>query len=156
MRPGKTLAILAIAASIVTAACSKDDNNSPQNAEAILTTNRWQLTAATITIPGSSLSVNVYDSVPACARDNFYSFAAGGTVTIDEGASKCDPSDAQTTTGNWQLLNSNTQIKTVDPLTGESTTANIVTLSSSKLVLQDTATYSGFKVTANITLTNVK
>lgn len=156
MRPGKTLATFAVVSSIIIAACSKDDNNTPQSAEAILTTNRWQLTAATVTIPGSSLSVNVYDSVPACNRDNFYIFASGGTVTIDEGASKCDPSDAQTTTGSWQLLNNNTQIKTVDPITGQSTTANVVTLTSSKLVLQDTATYSGFKVSANITLTNVK
>jgi len=156
MRPGKTLTVLAIAASIVAAACSKDNNNTPQSAEAMLTTNRWQLTGATVTIPGSTIAVNAYDTIPACVKDNFYIFASGGSVTIDEGASKCDPSDAQTTTGNWQLLNNNTQIKTIDPVTGQSTTAAVVTLTSSKLVLQDTITFSGITVNGTLTLTNVK
>jgi len=155
MRSGKTLATFAIIACIVVAACSKNDN-SQQNAEAILTTNRWQLTAATVTIPGSSLSVNVYDSLPTCVKDNFYVFAKGGTVTVDEGASKCDESDPQTYSGNWQLLNSNTPLKTIDPITGQSTTAGIINISSSQIVLQDTANYSGYKVNATITLSNVK
>lgn len=156
MRPGKTLATFAVVSSIIIAACSKDDNNTPQSAEAILTTNRWQLTAATATIPGSTITFNAYDTIPACIKDNFYIFASGGTVTIDEGASKCDESDPQTTTGNWQLLNNNTQLKTIDPITGGNTVANVVKLSSSSLVLQDTITISGITVGGTLTLTNVK
>lgn len=156
MRPGKTLAIFAVVSSIIIAACSKDDNNTPQSAEAMLTTNRWQLTAATATIPGSTITFDAYDTIPACIKDNFYTFAAGGSATVDEGASKCDPSDPQTTTGNWQLLNNNTQIKTIDPVTGQSTTLGIVALTSSKLILQDTVTLSGITVNGTLTLTNVK
>lgn len=156
MRSGKTLTILAVAASMVATACSKNDSSGQQSADAMLTANRWQLTAATATFPGSSLSFNAYDTIPGCIKDNFYTFAAGGTVTVDEGATKCDAASEQTFTGNWQLLNNNTQLKTIDPITGNSTILTIALLTNAKLVLQDTITISGITLNGNLTLTNVK
>lgn len=159
MNIGKTLLFAAIG-SITVLACSKDSGSSSATAQAMLTTGRWQMSDATVTIPGTSITVDVYDSIPSCIKDNFYAFASDGTATIDEGATKCDDSDPQTASGNWKLLSSNTQLQTLDPLTGAEATLTIAAISSSTLKLQDTATYnyngSDIKVNAVVTLKNVK
>jgi len=154
----KTLLFAAII-SVTLFACSKSSSSSA-SAQAMLTTNRWQMSDATVTIPGTSITVDVYDSIPACIKDNFYTFATDGTATIDEGATKCDDTSPQTVSGNWKLLNNNTQLQTIDPLSQQEATLTVASISSSTLRLQDTATYnymgSNIKVNATVTLTNVK
>lgn len=154
MKTRKTLLILTLICAVI-AACTKSDSSSPSGAS-ILVNGKWQLTDVSVLIPGSSLSVSIFDTIPACVKDNFYTFTSDSTVTLDEGATKCDASDPQTTSGSWELLNNNTQLKTLDPLTSESTTVSIVKLNSSSVVLQDTATYMGMLVNATVTLTNKK
>ena len=136
---------------VLVAACKKSES---LDVKATLTTGKWQLSDAKVGIPGSSLTVDVYDSIPACVRDNFYTFAANGTLTVDEGASKCNSGDPQTATANWKLLNNNTQLQGVDVTGVSNTTATIVLINSSTLQLQDTTTYSGYTVTATATFTH--
>lgn len=155
MKTRKTLLVSSFILTVVIAACSKSDSSSP-SAASVLIAGKWQLTDVSILVPGSSLSVSIFDTIPPCVKDNFYTFASDSTVTVDEGATKCDASDPQTFSGNWSLLSNNTKLKTIDPLTGETTTVNVVTLNSSSVVLQDTATYMGIPVNATVTLTNTK
>ena len=148
----KNMKTLIFCSLVLFAACKKD--SSSVNVEATLTTGKWQLSDATVGIPGSSLTIDVYDSIPACVRDNFYTFAADGTLTVDEGATKCNSGDPQTATANWKLLNNNTQLQGVDVTGVSNTTATIVLINSSTLQLQDTTTYSGYSVSATATFTH--
>ena len=89
----KSLSLLAFVA-ITTFACKKDavvvDNT------ALLTTGKWKLTAET------TAGADTYKDYVACEKDNTWAFAAAtGVATLDEGATKCDPTDAQSETGTW-------------------------------------------------------
>ncbi|HVX48717.1 MAG TPA: hypothetical protein VHB48_01120 [Chitinophagaceae bacterium] len=138
---------------LVAAACKKDNNS--QSDEAILTSGKWQMSDASVMLPGSPISVDVYDSIPTCIRDNFYVFAPGGTATIDEGATKCGDSDPQTTTGSWKLLENNTKLQALDPLTGASANFTLLEINSNDMKVQDTATYEGYTVTATVTFKHI-
>ncbi|HWB24657.1 MAG TPA: lipocalin family protein [Chitinophagaceae bacterium] len=148
----KTLACVVLAG-ITIVACQKSNNS--QNDVTILTSGKWQISDASVTIPGSGVSLDVYDSIPDCVKDNFYIFASEGTATIDEGATKCDSSDPQTTTGNWKLLENNTKLQTIDPLTGASADLTLLEINSNDMKVQDTATYQGYSVNATVTFKHI-
>ena len=95
------LSLLAFVA-ITTFACKKDavvDNTT------LITTGKWKTTAET------TGGVDTYASAPACVKDNTLAFTTDGKATEDEGATKCDPTDAQSTTIAWAF--SGTDKKTV-------------------------------------------
>lgn len=138
---------------ILIAACQKDGSPSP-DAQAILTAGKWQLTDVGVTIPGAG-TVSIYSQIDACITDNFYTFAASGTVTVDEGATKCNSGDPQQSSGDWKLLNNNTQLKWVDPVSGTDATSTVLQLDNSILKVQDTTTYNGNSVTAIATFTHI-
>lgn len=59
---------------------------------------------------GSSFSVLLPTLVPACRTDNALTFKKDNTGTVDEGASKCNTADAQTTTFNWSFADNETAV----------------------------------------------
>ncbi len=150
MKLGKTLFFGSLIC-LAIAACQK--NGTSQSDEAILTTGKWQVSDATVTIPGTALIIDVYDSIPSCIRDNFYAFAADSTVTIDEGATKCNSASPQTVTGNWKLLNNNTQLQTIDPISGANANLTLVEINSNDMKVQDTTTYNYGGLNVNVTAT---
>ena len=48
--------------------------------------------------------------VPSCTLDDRIYFQDGGVLKTDEGATKCNASDPQTTTGTWALVENNSKI----------------------------------------------
>ena len=69
----------------------------------------------------------------ACQRDNFERYETNGTHTVDEGATKCDPTDPQTETGTWAFYDSATKL-IFDP--GPDTdTVNIIRNDGTVLIL---------------------
>lgn len=46
----------------------------------------------------------------SCDLDNRFYFLEGGTTRIEEGATKCNPSDPQTRTGTWSFIENNSKI----------------------------------------------
>ncbi|MBK8568278.1 MAG: hypothetical protein IPN76_34475 [Saprospiraceae bacterium] len=46
---------------------------------------------------------NICAQLPACIKDDNTVFKTSGTVNFDEGGSKCNPNDPQTTAGTWAL-----------------------------------------------------
>ena len=154
--------MLAGAACLCFAACKKDSGGGSGKAET-LEQGRWQLTALTVNYGIGDM--NVLSSVDACQQDNLYTFNADKTITTDEGASKCNSSDPQTTTdGNWALSSGDTKIQ----LSGSSLTAgygniegDIVTLTNTTFQVKKDTTVSfpgapSFTGTVKLTFTNTK
>lgn len=122
-----TLAVAAFSLSLVS--CKKDDD--PTKKE-MLTGKNWKVTAWTIDPALPVIGSNFYNQLEACTKDDLTSFSADGKATFDEGATKCNVSDPQTTTGTWAL---STDEKTLSVTSdGETTSITIVSLSSSKFV----------------------
>lgn len=72
--------------------------------------------------------------VDDCTKDDCTKLNSDKTVSFDEGATKCDPSDPQTSTGTWSLsADGKTLTITVD---NETVPGTVVELTSSKLVLE--------------------
>ncbi len=71
----------------------------PSRAELLVNRN-WRLTAETEQIGGWQ-PTDVFASYQACEKDNFIRFEGNGQLKMDEGATKCSPSDPQTTFMNY-------------------------------------------------------
>lgn len=138
---------LLVALTMAFGACKKDDDKS--NSEKLVDKN-WNLVSLTsdpaINFGGVSIT-DLYAQLDACNKDDLTIFKTGGTVNYDEGATKCDPSDPQTTTGIW-LLNSDQTIITID---GDSWT--ILELNDSQLKVKFTTDFFGNGVNTTLTAT---
>jgi hypothetical protein len=76
----------------------------------------WKLTGSKIK-PGvkdstGALFTDVYARMSPCNRDGFTTFSANGTFIDNEGPTKCDAADPQTTKGTW-TLNANRTLLTL-------------------------------------------
>jgi len=117
-------------------ACKKDED-SPKTAKDYLTAGFWKMTAGTIDPGidfGGTVITDFYAFLDACEKDDLTRFNADGTITDDEGATKCDPDDPQTTTdGSWVLSADNKTVTMSYP--GEDPTSmTIGTLNESTFV----------------------
>jgi hypothetical protein len=120
-----------ILVSISLSNCGKDDDNTPTPTKTeLLTTASWKFSAATVN--GADAS----GFLQACQKDNIYTFVAAGTGTLDEGLSKCNGADPQTTPFNWNFASNETilHISTV-LFSGGSNDLTLVSLSSTQLVV---------------------
>ncbi|GAA3930422.1 hypothetical protein [Hymenobacter algoricola] len=117
MKKMSVLLGLAAAASLSLASCQKElDQVRPAQASAaiqtqsksdLLTTSAWRLTNLTSStaLSGASAAttVDLLDRLKPWARDNVFTYAAGGAFTLDEAAIKIHPQAPQQTTGTWKL-----------------------------------------------------
>ncbi|MAZ93056.1 MAG: hypothetical protein CMF58_01430 [Lentimicrobiaceae bacterium] len=89
---------------IILSSCEKDSKGPVD----YITAGDWKITGMELT-PGINFNgisiTNVYDFIfQECSRDDLILFNADGTITEDEGPTKCDPGDPQTVTNNtWAL-----------------------------------------------------
>lgn len=146
------------------AACNKDkDKGTPDPVDpidtvltvpvskfTILTTDKWKLTEAFVNNTAGELAIDYYSTMKDCEKDNFFFFNASGSITLDEGATKCSASDPQTTTdGNWSFSADTSKMtlsgSSLLPVDGDHT-IKILTLTATTLkVSKDTTiTYPGF------------
>ncbi len=106
--------LLLISIMITFSSCRKEDKG-PQD---YLTEGEWKVTDVElnpgITVSGITIT-HVFDFMgDECSKDNLFKFNEDGTITEDEGATKCDPSDPQTTTeGTWTLSEDGSSISAV-------------------------------------------
>lgn len=119
--------------------CSKDDdsnNTTPQTKTQLLTAHSWKLT-------GSKLNgVDDFSTLDACDLDDIATFLSNGTGNMDEGATKCDPADPQTSPITWSFQ-SNETILSIDYGGGLVVDATIVALTSDQMKLTYSLTYLG-------------
>lgn len=132
------------------ASCKKDD---PTTIELLTHADGWIFVSATVDPPivdpftGTSIT-DFYAQMDACDKDNITIFQDNGTVIFDEGATKCDPNDPQTTTGTWALSADETTIT----LDGESWNIESITKSSMRINTSFVESYSGITYTITATL----
>ena len=84
-------------------ACRKDDAPTAKTTLELLQNKNWKLTGLTVT-PGSTGTgtEDVYNTwMEACEKDNLFRFNSGSIFILDEGPTKCDPSDPQSQNGTW-------------------------------------------------------
>lgn len=95
---------------LVLFSCKKNDTKAPTKAD-YLTAGTWMVTAAVTDDDGDgTYETNEFESFDQCYKDNIWTFKSDGTLQMDEGASKCDPGDAQTNTALWKLTNNDTSL----------------------------------------------
>jgi len=101
----KTLLIVLLSGMILAGAGCKKDDNTKTNKDKLVGVN-WKITAMTVSpaveIGGVSYS-DLFSFLPDCSRDDLTKFNSDGTANFDEGPTKCDSGDPQTTYGTWSL-----------------------------------------------------
>jgi hypothetical protein len=146
--PMKKIIIAAFAVSAVFVACKKDkktttappkpidsvitDTNYTASRYEALTTDKWRLSEVYMNDTAGKEVVEYYSGMKECEKDNFFTFNKNASITSDEGATKCDPSVDQVTTGGTWLLSSDTtqftlKETTILPIKGD-INAKIVTI----------------------------
>lgn len=97
--------------------CKKNDSDTPKPG-GFLTQGSWVCTALLYrTIPADPWQ-NGFSFIPACERDDRYTFKTDGTYYSDNGPTKCNSSDPQIAeTGKWDI---NGDELGVDFITGQS------------------------------------
>ncbi|HEX6190761.1 MAG TPA: lipocalin family protein [Chitinophagaceae bacterium] len=133
---------------IVLPGCDKDDDDPPttKTKTELLTTGTWKFSTAT------SSGVDVSSQIPACIRDNVYTFVAGGNGSFNEGAAKCNSTDPQTPTFTWNFASNETVLHvSALLLPGGSNDFTIVSISETQLVISQVITI-GIPMTVIVTL----
>lgn len=103
-------------------ACKKDDednNNNVGNSASktqLLTSGNWKQTSdyinPAVDADGDGDKENeLFDFFEPCSKDDLLIFAANGTVTFDEGASKCNSDDPQIIDqSTWKFIDNETKV----------------------------------------------
>ncbi len=126
-------------------------DSEPTNTEKLAGT--WKLSAGTVSPAFVDFSTgetytDVYANMDECDKDDLLIFDEAGGFKSDEGATKCDPADTQTSTGNWVFNTTETVISATSDGTTED--YNIVSLTEDKMVVGNIQTFGGV---ANYTFT---
>jgi hypothetical protein len=119
----RLLFVLVAANFFIFSSCHKTDTPpAPKTKTQLLTQATWKFKSATA--GGSDASGYLL----ACQKDNIYTFLAAGTGTVDEGLTKCNVADPQTTSLTWNFATNETILHVSAPLF--SNTGNDFTLVS--------------------------
>jgi len=140
--------------SVLFVSCKKKEKEPTK--EELLTNGKWKLT-------GASAAGGLYDlmtSFKECQKDNTFTFNTNKSITVDEGATKCNDTAKQTITdGTWALSNNDTKMT----ISGDKITAGFGNLTGDVLKIEATTfqikkdtTVGGFATSAIVTFTNVK
>lgn len=111
----QSIGIFAIALTMVFTSCPKEDNNdisqdiaTPKTTTQYLTAGAWKITALTGIIVDGGIEIDLFAENDNCSKDDLITWNTDGTITNDQGADNCEPSDPQTTTGgSWTLSTDN-------------------------------------------------
>jgi len=128
--------------------CKKDSASPSSNSSktSIITSKSWRVTNLKVSL-GSVVLLDQLQGMPACELDNVIKFATAGTYSVEEGATKCDPSDPNIVdNGTWKLESNETKFN----LDGEQ--LDVVEISSNIIKLKTTVTENGITATLDMTL----
>jgi hypothetical protein len=134
MKLTKGIILVAIAAFAFASCKESTDDETPasKTKTELITSGSW--VTSDVLINGASIWV----LAEACSKDDFMTFKTNGTVITDEGATKCDPADPQTTTANWSFSSDEKKV-TIDGDAGDLVTLNetdmVVTMQDSTDVI---------------------
>lgn len=157
--------LFALAAAFTVTSCGKNDDSVPVPAETtidpandpaaiklssqLLTDHDWKLTAFTQSVPAQNIYNDIYtNNMPACQRDDVYTFGASNTVKVDPGFLTCSTSE-QDKTGTWVLKNAKTLTVNIPglPQAGQTGEFTIEVLENNKMILKQILNGSEYVVT---------
>ena len=85
--------------------CKKETQSALEKYTGMLTSGNWKLTYYWVySVTGD---YDAYATLPACRKDDFVHFNSDGTKITDEGSTKCNSADPQTTSTSWRFTNDN-------------------------------------------------
>lgn len=138
------------------AACDKDDDddNNASSKTDTLTASAWTYQDAGFDSnrngsieQSESVSLLAPGLVQSCRADNVLIFKKDNTGTVDEGATKCNGNDAQTTSFNWSFADNESSVVVSNNvfalLNGKS---RIVALTSTEFTLSRDTVFAGISV----------
>ena len=124
---------------------SNDDNNEKTKTE-LITASVWKYDNAKIDLDNNGTGdMNVPDGViEPCQTDNTLTFFANGSGTMDEGPTKCDAGDPQTSSFTWSFTSNETVITFTGAIfAGVGGDFKIITLTETDLQLSKVMTDPG-------------
>ncbi|MFY8020977.1 MAG: lipocalin family protein [Bacteroidia bacterium] len=139
---------LLIGLSFLLSACEREmPTDATPLADAIKDKN-W-LVIADSTVSSAGTVENNYNLLKDCEKDNLYQFKSTKSVMIDEGASKCNASDAQSKTIGIWAINESTKVLTLTSI--EKVEFKISALTANQMVLISTESSNGITLTETVT-----
>ncbi len=93
-------------------ACDKDDDDDEKTKTELVSQGSWKYESAMVDSDnnGTGDSPVPASFIAACQTDNVITISANGTGTIDEGATKCNVGDPQTSPFTWVWGNNETTV----------------------------------------------
>ena len=137
----KIISLFVIVFAIALTSCKKEEITTKTPTE-YLTAGNWKVTGMTINPGIEVLGVvvtNIYAlGVQDCTKDDLITFNTDGKLTEDEGPTKCDPDDPQTTNdGTWTLSDDGKTLTILYP-GDDPEIATITTLNGTNLIITST------------------
>jgi hypothetical protein len=117
--------------------CDKDDDDpsDPTRTE-IITQSTWKFDNAGIDQDkDGDVDLTITSQIPACVADNSFTLATNGTGVLDEGAAKCNASDAQTSPITWSFASNETILNMSSGFAGIGGQSRILALNNTTLSL---------------------
>lgn len=152
-----SLSALLFASAGVFTSCKKDDKKAEDETPTTPTqTNTEKIVGKTFKVTAMSIDspigpVDIFSQVPACTKDNTFTFANASQYTEDEGATRCDPMDNQQKTGVWKWKNNETEMEIT--ANGATWTNKVILNDGSTFKFTNTQDYNGQSVTVTTTMT---
>lgn len=93
-------------------ACQKDDPPPEKTKTEILASSAWMHESSGVDVErNGTIEITLEAAgVPQCRLDNVLTFRTNNTAVADEGATKCNAADPQTTQFNWQFADNETAL----------------------------------------------
>lgn len=106
-----TLLIFLGAALLTVTSCSKDDDtpDPPPTEKSKLTNKDFVVSDYNVVINGAVYET--YSDLASCVKDDIIRFLDDNSGSVDEGNTKCDPGDPQTTHFTWAFQSSDKKLK---------------------------------------------
>ena len=148
----KTITMACLMLGLTITSCQKETETAPAPTPSLtktqlLTSKNWKMTAYTSNPAidwnnNGTMVTDVYTQIPDCHKDDINKFNTNGVGIFDEGATKCDAADPQTTSGTW-IFNTNETIITIDDFYSYTIeTLNATTLKMSSVYNDGTTNYT--------------
>ncbi len=102
----KTFLTTAILFTLLLTNCKKEETTKTKTKTEYLTSAKWYMKTFTVDpgiVIGGVTVTDFYSQLDACDKDDSDKFNVGGAGISDEGATKCDPTDPQSTAFTWSL-----------------------------------------------------
>ncbi len=133
---------IAIAAMLFFSSCSKTDSKSKTT---LITTGNWKV-VSDMSRTGSGAWQEEIGTYGACELDDYILFKTDNTLEVNEGATKCNPSDPQFETGIWAFTDNETK------LNFNGTPAILDELTSTTLSFTTSTSFNGVSYENKVTL----